>query len=470
MILWAYLPAVVQFQLYIKSEISEHLKQLKVRQHFNSVMEIDALFKYLLLLVFKFLALLLDVLLDALFGYSTKKGTREEQLKALDYEYSAQYVKVVWRAKTSIFSQTNSEDFLYQHVKYVHPDYILQNKNVTLFDIGKDYALFCVTDPDVDINCTEKFPFLFLSQYLEAKYLIILPIKSFHRLADEVGDPQVPVGLVHMTARSGSTLTTQMLSRVPGTRALGENWATCRVATLRYRNKITSEESKRLLRSGIRLHCKISPGEHVERVFFKLTVFNGAQFKDLKEIFPDFCYIFNARLPISSLKSFWQAFQVLENTLDYKLGIYWKTTVKDNNLFLPFDNNNSDVLAENSTWLPTVGVDKIGTIFYGGSMLCYLKNKDIYDYILLYEDLADHPEVVMKDIFQLMNIPLEHVPKALSALEKDSQNSTFGKRGKGRSYQLSQEVLNYFDGYMKKLGVPIKHDITLKDFRQILEK
>ena len=42
------------------------------------------------------------------------------------------------------------------------------------------------------------------------------------RLAEEVGDPALPVAMVNMTTRCGSTLLVQMMNRVPGTRAMSE--------------------------------------------------------------------------------------------------------------------------------------------------------------------------------------------------------------------------------------------------------
>ncbi len=47
---------------------------------------------------------------------------------------------------------------------------------------------------------------------------IVLPIPSFHRLAEECGDPKVTVGFVAMTLRCGSTLISQVMNRVPNTR------------------------------------------------------------------------------------------------------------------------------------------------------------------------------------------------------------------------------------------------------------
>ena len=59
-------------------------------------------------------------------------------------------------------------------------------------------------------------PFMFIIQFLAAKKLVILPHRSFNRLAAEGGDPaDRKVTFVNMTARCGSTLLGQMISRTP---------------------------------------------------------------------------------------------------------------------------------------------------------------------------------------------------------------------------------------------------------------
>ncbi len=80
-----------------------------------------------------------------------------------------------------------------------------------------------------------------MSLYNSAEKLLVLPLPEFHRLADQLGDPdgRVPVSALGMTARCGSTLLSQMLNRVPGTRSISEPMATVNVYQLRYQGKIT---------------------------------------------------------------------------------------------------------------------------------------------------------------------------------------------------------------------------------------
>ena len=179
----------------------------------------DDAFKYWALCIVNFVIGILEFFSGLLFGWTYTKGTWEERLLASkSYEHSAQLVTIKARAKYSIFMTTKLEHFIYKHERYVHPNYVLERKNATLLVVMKEYALFSVTDPDINIFNTEQFPFNFIANYFMAKQSVILPINSFHRLANELGDPKVPVVLNNMTARCGSTLLIQMINRVPNTR------------------------------------------------------------------------------------------------------------------------------------------------------------------------------------------------------------------------------------------------------------
>ncbi len=105
----------------------------------------------------------------------------------------------------------------------MHPRYVVENKNVVLLSVEKEHAVFAVTNKERDIYDTRQqdptkekrkyfkfrnlnipriFQFLFMFLYLEATHLVILPIGCFHLLAEEVGDPRVPVGIFQASFES----------------------------------------------------------------------------------------------------------------------------------------------------------------------------------------------------------------------------------------------------------------------------
>ena len=159
----------------------------------------------------KFVFRVLDFLVDRIFGVSYIHGSRKERSDAQDsYEKSAHILKIVTRGTLCIAAHHDETNFLYLHHSYTHPKYILENKHVVLRTITKDSAIFFVSDKHVSAYDSTVGPFSFANLFVTAKYMVVLPLESFNRLADEAGDAikmhGLKISIIHMTARCGSTL------------------------------------------------------------------------------------------------------------------------------------------------------------------------------------------------------------------------------------------------------------------------
>ena len=152
-----------------------------------------------------------DFLFDSIFGLSFLHGSKKERTEATNcYEKSAHVLKIVARGTINLACHHDESNFIYIHDSFTHPKYILENKNVYLKTITKEKVIFFVSDRDVNAYDAKNGPFSFGNIFINAKYLIVLPIDSFNRLAEEAGDPIAKHGakitIIHMTARCGSTL------------------------------------------------------------------------------------------------------------------------------------------------------------------------------------------------------------------------------------------------------------------------
>ena len=168
----------------------------------------------------KLILVFCDFFLDKLFGSSFLHGSKEERIEATNcYEKSAHVLKIVARGTINLAGHHDESNFIYLHDSFTHPKYILENKNVYLKTITKEKVIFFVSDRDVNAYDAKNGPFSFGNIFINAKYLIVLPIDSFNRLAEEAGDPIAKHGckitIIHMTARCGSTLlgTIMIISR-----------------------------------------------------------------------------------------------------------------------------------------------------------------------------------------------------------------------------------------------------------------
>ncbi len=426
----------------------------------------DDLIKYWLFLLVKAVITCLDLIADLLFGTTFFGGSKKDRIQAAErYESSAQLVHILWKQKENFIAPTKLRNFLYKHEAYVSPNYILKNKNISLMAIEKDYAIFCVTDPSVDIFDTEKFPFTMFAHWMLPKKLVILPIASFHRLADELGDPKVPIIAAAMTARCGSTLLVQLFNKVPNTRAMSEPTATCDIHGLRGSGKITPDESVKLLRSAMRLQCKVEPGTDIERIFIKMTIENSPHLGDIAKLFPNFAYFFNTRHPVPSIRSLKTIFEDNFGGLYHKLGLPWREFV-GRGFFFAYHGGHDKVIKRYSTWRKNVSDAEFGMLFYAASLASYFDNKPMFRRVVFYENLSNDPKDEVEKIFEKAGIPLEHVPTALEALKHDSQKGTLGTRGKARSSTIQDDVLKTFDGLMEDMNLPqIKHTMSVEEFK-----
>ncbi len=395
----------------------------------------DDLVSYCALQVARAILFFLEGLLEPLLGWTLTRGWKSERLRALsDYSASAQVVRVLWKTRMYMFKETKERCFLYRHDKYVHPDYVLKRRNVSLMGVDKDYAVFLETDPSVDIYDSKKFPFLVVSQLDEVKErVIIMPIESFHRLADDLGDPQFPVGLMSMTNRCGSTLVVQMLNQVPGIRVLSENRALSTIDELMGERVITPDENDRLLRSTLRTLCKVSPGEQVDRVFLKLSRRNARQFVVIAQLFPKFHLIVNTRHPVPSLESIGRTTgKATSGSLWDRLGINWRENIRKKWLF-PYDGKYDYILERLNLnpWWPSISFEEQNILMHCLVVASYFDHRDLYDRAILYENLVRDPEGEMRGLFDCMEIPHEHLESSLEAMKRDSQNGFFGARRQG---------------------------------------
>lgn len=98
-----------------------------------------------------------------------------------------------------------------------------------------------------------------------------MPFWALHKLADDLGDPPENVDIIGigMSARSGSTLLTQMFNRVPRTVAMSEPWALVHIHEWFNRGIISKGEYTKLLRSLLRVQFK--PIHNVSVIIYSIS-------------------------------------------------------------------------------------------------------------------------------------------------------------------------------------------------------
>ena len=350
------------------------------------------------------------------------------------YERSATIHRILWKRKWIEVAECTPDDFLTWPISSVHPKYILKG-NVSLYAITKDVAVFVETPEGIDIHRSDVHPFLYMAQFEKCQRVITIPIQFFHRLAGEIGDPSCHVILLSNTGRCGSTIVGQIIESVPGTLLMSEPDVLTNLAYMRVARVLTKDEQDKLLSSVIRVICKRHDPNTV-RICIKPRFAAMIQMESVFRLFPDMKQMFLYRNSLETISSFlnfsakrpsqkiFRFFADTERiaavfTFPRAFGIYILGIEHENQFKDPKAMDTCEMYAT-----------------FWASALCLAKHiKSSNNDLLLpkYEDLIDNPYKFCSDLFRAVDIDISEVNKALSALEKDSQEGTImAERSKGK--------------------------------------
>lgn len=166
-------------------------------------------------------------------------------------------------------AKIRSFNFFFRHVRYTHPEAVLA-PNVTLLNLDPHFAVFAVVQgPNKDVLKHTTGPFMYINQFKLCSELIRLPIESFLRLAEEIGDPVGKLVILSNTGRCGSTLLTQLFEELPHTVAISEPEV---LMAFTHGKDFDDEEPKRkqeILQACIRLLCKNHRGQDIKCICIK---------------------------------------------------------------------------------------------------------------------------------------------------------------------------------------------------------
>jgi hypothetical protein len=383
-------------------------------------------------------------------------GSKNEQLKAKTYESSAHVFKIGFRAKK--INETDAaklqENFLLIHKKYVHPNYVMRD-NITLMGVAENTAFFVALPPEVDVFSSDLHPFMYVTQFRHATHIIVMPMTSFHRLSEEVGDPEADVVLLSNTGRCGSTLLAQVFEAIPSTIVMSEPDAYFLAFMMHSTGKTTDEEDEMILKSITRLQCKHTKCRKVERIVLKTRAPCVQQMKKISVACRFTKHLFMYRHPRDTILSF-----IAANGPDIK---YLTKEVFVNNMSLPETSAYRSL--EKNRLLEGLSVYGSMALMWAMRCICFLeyRREGLEILSLMYEELLNNPSGTVSKMFLYLNVPKQHVPQALTALQRDSQrNSQFGKNkiAKYKQLDFTAAQLREVNYVLSKAGFPSINEFT----------
>ena len=336
----------------------------------------------------------------------------------------AKRARIVWKQRISFLNNSIPKDFLCLNFTSVEPEYILR-PNVSLYSVTDEEAIFVETPAKVNIYSSDAFPFFFAAQFIHSTHVIKMSIESFHSLAEQVGNPSVPVTWMSNTGRCGSTMMSQVFESVEGTLVMAEPDAVQNVFYFFQDSGVSDKDIRRILSSTVRLLCKPHPG--TERIFIKLRSSCTALMTEISTLFPDIRQLFLYRNCQDTVSSFANALtslpygvvllscsdnEMLSNFLPIfrKMVRFHIGTKRKDAIEVPMNENATGILTY--LWAEQILVARDAI------------SRDKHILTVRYEDIVSSPMETIRKIFASTEVDLKHLGKAVSSLDKDSQRGT----------------------------------------------
>lgn len=384
----------------------------------------------------------------------TTRRLREARLPH-NYEWSAQVLDVVMFHQFCSSPMTTVDNFLCTHNRFEHPRYIIDNENITLLTINEQDAIFCETrDKDMRVWRGEHGAFIRHVQRQFCQHLIVVPLSTFHRLAELIGDPSGQLIFLCHTTRCGSTLLNQIMEQTGRCVSISEPCSPCIVAT-KYRKYGDSPELRRLARDVIRWECR--PYRTMQPLplgyFVKLIAPCVVALPLFRALYPSSRFLFMYRDVLTVAKSNYRLTMVLPSLrlatiLGYFSGQITKIIVDS------MGHDGSDYRMRLDHELTG------GVLLYALTTGSYLdlRRRGFDISAVRYEDLVARPLDMCRLILDFCHFPTSLAELAVKAFDVDSQrNSILAKSvlQQFRQPQLTPQIKTKLDEMLKKQGLPL---------------
>lgn len=340
------------------------------------------------------------------------------------YETSARLGNIFLKGKISVIDITSPRDFLCLYWARVHPEYVLK-PNVSLYNVTENEAVFVESAPEVNIYSSDESPFLWMAQFRRSKKVIKMPMKSFHRLAENIGNPKVPVIWLSNVGRCGSTILCQVFESVPGTLIMAENDAPSNLAYIRKSNKLTKAEYTELFKSTYRLLLKPQP--RTERFAIKPRAFAVNLMTDVSELFPDTKHIFIYRNSLEQVSSFLAILVTVPITVALRVLIDNETYSTIFPYFRKVLQNYSVFKLDESVVVP-LSANTVGVFTHmWANFILLARDAMSHDEKILpikFEEILAEPLKTCKLVFEHTGIDMKHLDAAVATFNRDSQRGS----------------------------------------------
>ncbi|CAG5121220.1 unnamed protein product [Candidula unifasciata] len=435
-----------------RTEANNHLEQ------FSKAMSMfrDRALEILVFILFRFTRRLVLTFQKFTWAVTGVERIRRDAARGLQFKQSAHVQEIFWKRKYLDHSVADLSNFITTHKGFRQPSCVFKS-NVSLYCMTRKEAVFIEVKETDNVYKSKHSTYLYQNQYHHAVNVITMPLASFHKMASDVGSPRVPVTWMASTIRSGSTLISQMMSRIPGMLVLSEPDAITTLGFL-FKNKlIQGSEYKQLLASCVKLLCK--PDDRYSAVFVKARPCTTSLLEEIVQAFPKFRYLFMYRNSVKSIMSSLSLLQqdpapnalrfIMDSSILSTLLPFVRSYFYYYHVFL----NEKKVPGIIPKKLDSVGI--LTAAWAASISQCSdLRYKGYNIGSILYEDFMNNPRRSLSVLLQRLDIRTEHLSVAAEALKVDFNRGVAHDLAMDSRRALSPESRQEADNILKAYGLP----------------
>lgn len=294
---------------------------------------------------------------------------------------------------------------------------VLDRANITPYFIDAPSKRLIFADLPDDIDLTT-VPFVYVAQREHATRLIAVPFDELLALADKVTAPQKLI-LIYSTGRAGSTLMSQILNQLDGVSSFSEPDFFLNLVPMAYQG------DNRLDYGDLLKHCvKLFTYPYAQQTVAMKFRAECIDIADLfHHTFPDSKNLFMYRQAIQWASS-WYRILIKRGKLQPRRV---EQTIQGTTLFTGRADHFEQFIPDDAQTIDFA----IGTM---GRYIFYLEayyraiEQGVPFFALRYQDLNTHREMMLRKLFEYLELPDSQLASALAGFEQDSQAGTILER------------------------------------------
>jgi hypothetical protein len=359
-------------------------------------------------------------------------------------------LSILSKNRTASARPARLTDFTYRSVGQVEVDFLLSNRNISLYCLEHDEqkAVFVETVETVDVYSQ---PFLYAAQYEHASKLYTLDLTTFKQVSQTL--PASKLIFLYSLGRSGSTLLGNAFNELDTVLSLSEPDVFGNLTGLK-NAPLTKEEVVELSHACLKFLCKSSLRKTPTTWLIKFRGF-AIEIADLiQQSSPKATNLFLYRDIEGWVRSMARLTRLLErNGLEPRpLFVYRFDYPAENHVsYLKYLNPRPQAMSSLEEF----------TLWWLSMMNRYLEHvaAGIPFTALRYQDLIKSPEMVLEILFKHVGLESSSVALALKAFERDSQEGT---RFSGKANR-EDPALELTDEHLKRVAKMLEHHPQLNN-------